>query len=316
LAGYTLHFLGDQTGARRLIEHMLANYPGSSRKTHTYRFQFDQPVTARITLAWVLWLQGFPDQALESTKRNIQDAIQIDHPLSLGNALAKSACPIALLTGDLGLARNLIALFAEHTRPEAIAIWQPLSRCFEGLLAIAQGETGAGLETVMAALDRSHMGRFTLPYSWVIGELALTQAKHGQVSLGMQTIVKAIARAEQDDERWCFAELLRIRGEIVLCQDSSGSAEQAERDFLQSSNWRAINTFSHGSCAPLQVLHVSCITKVDQRMRRICFVQFMTVSRRASRQQTSWRPVLCLRILVVRHPNQFEVGSEGGRDNA
>src|SRR3954470_24733554 len=64
LLAASLHFLGDQGGARRDGERMLARYVVPASGSHTVRFQFDQGVTARITLARVLWLQGFPDRAL------------------------------------------------------------------------------------------------------------------------------------------------------------------------------------------------------------------------------------------------------------
>jgi hypothetical protein len=49
-------------------------------------------------------LQGFPDQALSCARANIDDAVAINHTLSLCNALANSACPVALLVGDLAAA--------------------------------------------------------------------------------------------------------------------------------------------------------------------------------------------------------------------
>ena len=233
-AGYTLHFLGDQLGARSLIEHLLAHYPEASRVQDRFRFQFDQPVTARITMAWILWLQGFPDQALECTKQNVEDALRLDHPLSLGNALAKSACAIALLTGDMTLAQSLVTLFAEQTRPNAVAIWQPLSRCYEGLLSITRGNTAKGLDTVLTTLKQSHLGRFTFPYSWVLGEIALAQAKCGKISAGRNTIHKAIADAQRDEERWCLPELLRVRGVIAMQDGDLNAKSQAESDFMQA----------------------------------------------------------------------------------
>lgn len=234
IVGYTLHFLGDQSGARTLIEKMLDRYPMDERQAHTFRFQFDQPVTAKITLAWVYWIQGFPDQAIHCTKSNIQDAIAIDHPLSLGNALAKSACSIALLSGDIKLAERLVGLFVEKTAPESLAIWRPLSRCFEGLLQLKKNELNTGLNTLQAALATFPGGKFTFPYTWVLGELALAQVKCGEFGASRQTIDQAIKSAEMDEEGWCLPELYRLKGECLLIEAGRNSSELAKRFFLRS----------------------------------------------------------------------------------
>jgi predicted ATPase/DNA-binding winged helix-turn-helix (wHTH) protein len=234
IVGYTLHFLGDQTGAKTLIDKMLDRYPMDERRAHTFRFQFDQPVTAKITLAWIYWIQGFPDQAIHCTKLNIQDAIAIDHPLSLGNALAKSACSIALLTGDMTLAERLVELFVEETAPDSLAIWRALSQCFEGLLQLKKSELSTGLNTLQAALAKFPGGRFTFPYTWVLGELALAQVRCGEFGASRLTIDQAITSAEADEEGWCLPELYRLKGECLLIEAGPNSFEAAKRFFLRS----------------------------------------------------------------------------------
>jgi predicted ATPase/DNA-binding winged helix-turn-helix (wHTH) protein len=234
IVGYTFHFLGDQDGAKILIERMLHDYPVAERRTHTFRFQFDQPVSARITLAWIYWIQGYPDKAIHCTKSNIEDAIAIDHPLSLGNALAKSACPIALLSGDLVWAERLVRLFIAQTAPDALAIWRVLSQCFEGLLELKKDDLQRGLMTVQTALGSFPGGRFTFPYTWVSGELAIAQAKCGEFGASRLTIDRAIESAQADEEGWCLPELYRLKGECLLIEAGPKSLEQSKASFLRS----------------------------------------------------------------------------------
>ena len=75
----TERFLGDQTGARKHIERMLSGYVSPGDGSDIIRFQFEQRVTARITLARVMWLQGFADQALRVVESNIEEALAIGH---------------------------------------------------------------------------------------------------------------------------------------------------------------------------------------------------------------------------------------------
>ena len=109
MRGFVLHFLGDQSGARRDIEHMISRYVIPVHRTHIVRFQFDQLVTARNKLVHVLWLQGFVDQARTMNEENIADACELDHAMTLCNALTKGACPFTLISGDLPAAQSLLA---------------------------------------------------------------------------------------------------------------------------------------------------------------------------------------------------------------
>jgi tetratricopeptide (TPR) repeat protein len=64
MMGVALHYRGDQAEARDHVERVLAGYVAPAHRSHTVRFQYDNQVLALVTLARVLWLQGFPDQAM------------------------------------------------------------------------------------------------------------------------------------------------------------------------------------------------------------------------------------------------------------
>jgi len=103
MAGTALHYLGNQTDARRHIERTLSGYPARPQPN---RYQFDQRVTARATLARILWLQGFPDRAVRSAEESVEAAQASGDVLSLCNALVQAACPVV---GDLASAERYIA---------------------------------------------------------------------------------------------------------------------------------------------------------------------------------------------------------------
>jgi len=215
LVAYTLHFLGDQAGARRHIERMLAGYRPLERQTHAFRFQFDQRIIGRMTLALVQWLQGEPDAAIACVEENVRDALAVGHALTLCNALIKSCCPVALLCGRTDLAQRYVELLLQHTSAHPLFMWHPIGRCFQGLVRLAQGELEGGRQTVRSALDELPQARFAFPQTWVQSVLARADAQAGAVEQGQATIEQAIEQARRDDERWCLPELLRVRGEVL-----------------------------------------------------------------------------------------------------
>jgi predicted ATPase/DNA-binding winged helix-turn-helix (wHTH) protein len=237
MMGAALHFLGDQAAARRHIERVLGQYVTPDRRSDIVRFQFDQRVTARITLARVLWLQGFPDQAMREVEGNIESALSINHVLSLCNALAQAACPIALLVGDLTAAERFISLLLRNTEGHALDVWHTYGDCFQGELLIKRGDFDAGLRLSRAAVDELRKARFVQYLTAFLGALAEGLADAGQVSQGLAAIDEALDRCERYEERWCIAELLRIKGELVIRQHAPDAAQAAEDHFLRSLDW-------------------------------------------------------------------------------
>jgi predicted ATPase len=61
-------------------------------------------------------------------------------------------------------------------------------------------------------------------------------AKAGQIADALDAIDDAIARAERTAELWQIAELLRVKGELVLLQGAAPQAVAAE-DFLRALDW-------------------------------------------------------------------------------
>ena len=78
--------------------------------------------------------------------------------------------------------------------------------------------------------DARFLPRFLLP----LGELAACLGTVGEVAQGLRTVDEALARCEARDERWYEAELLRIKGELMLHESEHRSVEEAERHFNRS----------------------------------------------------------------------------------
>ena len=234
LTGVALHFLGDQPGARLHIERMLASYVAPVQRSHAARFQFHQQVSARMTLARVLWLQGLPNQALSCVETNIDDALAINHTLSLCNALANAACPIAFLVADLAAAERYTRMLLTLTVREAFDIWRAFGSCFEGELHAKRGNLALGLQQLKAGIDELRQARFAQYLTTFLGKLAECYAAAGDTLRATATIEETIRRNEQSEERWCTPELLRIKGTITLRGRAEDAAAIAEEDFLKS----------------------------------------------------------------------------------
>jgi predicted ATPase len=237
MIGTSLHYLGDQTDARRHIERMLTAYIAPVHRPHTIRFQFDQRVTARATLARILWLQGFPDQAMRTAQSNIEDALAIDHALSLCNALADAACPVALFIGDLEAAERFITMLSDHSGKHAFGAWLALGHICEAVLLIKRDDVGTGFPLLRDAIDELRKTGFLHRHPGSLGAFAEASGRAGQVAQGLVAIEEALPRSERTEALWCTAELLRIKGELTLLQGAANSAGAAQDQFLTALDW-------------------------------------------------------------------------------
>jgi predicted ATPase/DNA-binding SARP family transcriptional activator len=236
MVGVSLHYLGDQANARRHLERMLSRYVTPAHRSHAIRFQYDQQVAARMILARILWLQGFPDQALRTAQENVEDARAIDHALSLCYAL-EAACLVPLWIADLPAAERSVAMLLDHSARHALTVWHARGRCLNGVLLIKRGEIGGGLPLLRGALEELGETGFVPHHTALLGTLAQGLARSGEIAQGLATIDEALARSERDEEYWCIAELLRIKGELVMLAGGSGAGPAAEGQFQQALDW-------------------------------------------------------------------------------
>ena len=213
-----------------------SRYVAPARRSHAIRFQYDQPLVARMILARILWLQGFPDQALRIAQANVEDARAVDHALSVCGAL-EVACLVAIWSGDLAAAERSVATLLDHSARHALAVWHARGRCLNGVVLIRRGEVGGGLEVLRAALDELRETGFVPYYTGLLGTLAQGLAGVGQVAQGLATIDEALTRSERDEEHWCIAELVRIKAELVLLAGGPGAAAAAEEHFQRALSW-------------------------------------------------------------------------------
>ena len=237
MTGTSLHYLGDQTNARPHLEHMLSGYIPPVRRLHPIRFQFDQRVTARATLARILFLQGFPDQGMRAAQSSLADALASEHELLLCNVLVQAACPIALFVGDLAAAERYVALLLEQSGRHGLTLWHLRGRCYKGVLLNETGDAAAGLQLLGTALDELRETAFSGHYMAFLGAFAGALGRAGQVAQGLVAIDEALARSDRTDARWRVAELLRVKGELILLQGAPNSATAAQDQFLTALDW-------------------------------------------------------------------------------
>jgi predicted ATPase len=141
------------------------------------------------------------------------------------------------LTGDLDAAERSVTILLDNPERSDLAFWQADAHCFRGVLLIRRGVIARGLDILRNAFDQFSSATSRTRYDAFLGELAEALGRVGDVPGGLATLDRALDRTERTEGRWCVAELLRIKGELVLMGGAPGAGAVADDHFRRSLEW-------------------------------------------------------------------------------
>ena len=223
LMGAALQREGRHSEAQRRFERVLERYVPPKDLGYTIWANFDPRVFARAFLARSLWLRGLVEQATAQTLTGIEDAKAAGNVTSYCEVLYFAACPIALMTGDHGAARQALTELIDVSTANNSSLYRMWARGLEATLLIKGGEFASGLTILQGVLDTIAETGWTINHPELLGVAAEGLAGMGQRAEALAMVDQALARAEANGGQEFVAELFRLKGEFVL----QGTDEQA-----------------------------------------------------------------------------------------
>jgi predicted ATPase len=240
MMGVAKHYIGDQIGARRHLEQVLAHYAATDHgpdvvraqtDLHVIRFHTDLRISARVYLARILWLQGFSEQAVRAAEMSVEDGKTTGHALSICYALALAACPIALWVGNLTAAAHYAGILIDHSKKNNLKLWSAFGSRFSRIVAIRNGDLETGLQQLKTELEEVAETDFRFRFLTGLGQLVEALVEAGRIAEGNAMLEAAIKQFEPG----CYTpELLRLKGELFIIQSPLASRDAAEELFQQA----------------------------------------------------------------------------------
>lgn len=210
MAALANHFCGNLPAASDSARTALL-VGGGVRQTRVNLFQVDAAVASNAFLARTLWLQGDAAKAMATASRAVALAEAGGNALSLCFALF-GACPVALWSGQLELARKWVRMMLDEAQRRGLAYWYQWAHCYAlGLEASTADDRDRHVHQVAQQLTAFDAPRkemlVTFCPDWIDDEtIARAGAGHGQWSAA-ETWRAAGWRCEQcgmDDEALAF----------------------------------------------------------------------------------------------------------------
>jgi predicted ATPase/DNA-binding winged helix-turn-helix (wHTH) protein len=228
--GISCHLIGDVPASRAHIDAALSHPVGWDPGDHNH-LNFDYPRRAQITLARILWLQGFPDQSREITRRAVADVIAIDHPVKLCRALLWAFAVFYWNDETAHFEEHVDRIILESHR-HALDFLQTIGQAVKGVVVIARGDSKDGLALLQSSVEKMHNDRYGPQTDFSI-QLAETLAAVEQYDDALNTIDRAISRAGHHNLLFEMPDMLRVKGEVLISMRRADFA-RAERCMKQS----------------------------------------------------------------------------------
>jgi predicted ATPase/DNA-binding winged helix-turn-helix (wHTH) protein len=229
--GISHHIAGDSALARSHLEAALLHLPGSEPAA-TDQLYFHHVNRAQITLARVLWLQGYPDQADSLARQAIIDAMGFNHPVRFSMAVIWGFS-IFFWNSELEWLEEYVDRTLLETDKHGMGPYQMIGQAAKGAILVSKGQVDAGLVMLRGSQQVTHSHHYGFPTDYTIS-LATSLALRGQKGEALGTISEAIAVAERSGNLISLAELLRAKAEILISAKTPDvtSAEQLLKDAL------------------------------------------------------------------------------------
>lgn len=233
--GNTLLFLGEFPLARTHTEQGIALYNSQrhSAQTSLYRGP-DIGVICLARAAQVLWLLGYPTQALQRSGEALTLAQELSHSWDLTWALEYAAL-LHQLRGEGQLTRErteeVIALAREQGFVPALAD----ATVLRGWVLAAQGRGEEGIAQIREGLAAYQALGAKPAWTYYLALLAEAYGKGGRPEEGLHVLNEALGLVHKNGERFYEAELYRLAGELSLRIGAAGTGRSGDKELLSDS---------------------------------------------------------------------------------
>jgi serine/threonine protein kinase/predicted ATPase len=186
-------------------------------------FGWDLGVVAKNVFSWALWFLGYPDQAAKMSEESVSLARKLEHPFTFAFALTFDLV-VCIYRGEFQGFKEMIEELTQLSKDKGFIYWEMHGIFYMGYIQALEGQIEEGLTKMHQAMDTLvAIGAgtcFTRLYTRIMETHILS--KHPDK--GLDIFDKAMEVLGTYDERYCEAELYRLKGELLLIK-----AEDDER---------------------------------------------------------------------------------------
>jgi predicted ATPase len=225
--GTSLLFLGELAASWTHLERGIALYEAQQHHPLTLPPGGDAGMACLVYTAWLLWLRGYPDQALERIRTTLSLAQQCQHPFCLAFALiwAAALCQCRRESQAVSMQAEVsMTLAHQHAFPLLMA----MGMVFQGWVLAEQGREDEGIERLRQGIAAFRATGAELLRPHFLSLLAEVYGRSARPDQGLEALDEALALMGKTGERLHESELYRLKGQLLLgCSMDNHAAAEA-----------------------------------------------------------------------------------------
>ena len=230
MMGWGQFCTGNIEASRESFDEAIAIWTPECRRL-AFHYGHEPGMAACLNQALALWLLGSYPEAEARYLQALRLADEVNHTNSRSYAMVFAAV-YCCWRGDYERALMHAEAAVAMASDQGLALWKGwgavlAGRALAGLGMVA--DIPGDLRGAYDAAVSTGAGLFGTYHLSILAEVHLSQGLFDQ---SMRDVDEALALSERNDERFWFAELYRLRGEVIL--GSGGAAEQAMQAFIRA----------------------------------------------------------------------------------
>jgi len=217
-------YLGEFGPARRHLEQSSAVYVPQSLNSQAGRDTAGTQIACLVHTAYVLWVTGYPDQALDTSGQALSLAHELAHPFTLAFAfygMAQLNHFRREVQATFKQAEAMIAIADEQGFP----VWMEMGTLLRAWSLAMQGHPEEGITQMRQFMANKPIGSFYAIRPWLYAMFVEACRAAGQTEEGLGQVAEAMTLVERGSFRFYEAELRRLRGELLLMQPTPDAAK-------------------------------------------------------------------------------------------
>jgi predicted ATPase len=259
--GSALFSLAELTLARMHFEQGIALYDRQRQGSLAVLYGQDPGVGCLRYLARILWLLGYPDQALQRIQEALILAQTLAHPQSLAEALCHMA-HIHRLRREVPQTLQWAEAAMAHATEQGFPVWLSIGMSLQSWALAMQSQGAQGMAQMHKVLASVQAAGRVQGQPSLLAWLAEGYLERGQAEEGLSCIAEAVAAVHTAGERFYEAELYRLRGELLLRQ-AIPAVQEADAYFRQ-----ALEVACHQQAKSLELRAAMSLSRLWQGQER------------------------------------------------
>ena len=212
-------YMGDYAAAEFHANEGIARYDPVEHHPLTYKYSGHDPgVCCRASSALLLWLRGYPDQAVNRCNEARTLANQVRHPLTMALAY-RYLSYVHLLRREVDEGRRWAEKQVEISKKYALPFLLSQGEFELGWAFAEHGHVAQGIEQTRNGITRIRATGAGMELPFLLSVLAHAYLDSGALREAAATLDEAMSLAAEARALHQFPELLRTKGELLLLQD-------------------------------------------------------------------------------------------------